>query len=129
MIRERHWDKVRTYEKPEAYWFKIAGRRYRRIKGREAASGVEAPAVLLDTAMACDPIAQATLRMGLDAAFSQLPLRQRQVLWLREVIGYSTAETAGILGIKEGSVKTHLHHAKAKMRELLVDSIREVGIR
>ena len=33
-IRRRYWPTIRTYDKPEAYWFKIAERRYRRLQGR-----------------------------------------------------------------------------------------------
>ena len=34
VIRRRYWPTVRALDKPEAYWFKIAGNRYRRIRGR-----------------------------------------------------------------------------------------------
>ena len=39
---------------------------------------------------------------------SALPIRQREVVVLRYLAERSTAETAEILGISEGSVKTHL---------------------
>ena len=35
-IRKRYWPKVRTLDKPQAYWFKAAERRYRRLAGRQA---------------------------------------------------------------------------------------------
>jgi len=38
---------------------------------------------------------------------------------LRDVQGMSTAETAEILGIKEGAVKTRLHRARIFLREAL----------
>ena len=36
VIRRRYWPTVRALDKPEAYWFKIAERRYRRTRGRQA---------------------------------------------------------------------------------------------
>ncbi len=41
------------------------------------------------------------------------------VRWLRLIADFSEAETAEILGISTGSVKTHLHHARERMQELL----------
>ena len=52
------------------------------------------------------------------ALLRQLPLRQRQVLWLRNGAGFSVAETAQILSVSDGTVKSQLHDAKARMEEL-----------
>ena len=41
------------------------------------------------------------------------------MLWLRLVAGFSEAETAEILGVSAGSVKTHLNHARTRMQKLL----------
>ena len=41
------------------------------------------------------------------------------MLWLRLLADFSEAETAMILGISAGSVKTHLNHAKTQMQKLL----------
>jgi RNA polymerase sigma factor (sigma-70 family) len=50
------------------------------------------------------------------AAVVRLPLRQRQVLALRVLVGLSTRETAESLGIAEGTVTAHLHRAVATLR-------------
>jgi RNA polymerase sigma factor (sigma-70 family) len=122
-IRKRYWPTVRALSKPEAYWFKIAERRYRRIQGRQAGrvASVDPSDPLLETAVPGDPFAEADYRQVLHALIRQLPQRQRQVLWLRVVADFSVTDTAGILGISDGAIKTHLNHAKARMRELLPD--------
>ncbi|MEO0830001.1 MAG: sigma-70 family RNA polymerase sigma factor, partial [Pseudomonadota bacterium] len=48
------------------------------------------------------------------AGLSHLPLRQREVVVLRFLEGFDTAETAAILGCREGTVKAHLHRATVK---------------
>ncbi len=52
--------------------------------------------------------AGATERRVVLEAIRTLPVRQREVVVLRYLAERSTAETAAILGISEGSVKTHL---------------------
>ncbi len=41
------------------------------------------------------------------------------MLWLREAAGFSVAETAMILDLRPGTVKSQLHAAKKSMKELL----------
>lgn len=49
----------------------------------------------------------------------QLPNIYRTVLLLRDVEGFSTAETAQLLGLSITAVKVRLHRARQAMRELL----------
>lgn len=46
-----------------------------------------------------------------------LPQRQREVFILRHWHGFSTEETAQILGISDGAVKSHLKRAIGKLKE------------
>ncbi|MTV24510.1 sigma-70 family RNA polymerase sigma factor [Nitriliruptoraceae bacterium ZYF776] len=46
-----------------------------------------------------------------------LPLQQRQMLVLRLGFGMSVAETAAVLGVAEGTVKSGVHRAKQRLRE------------
>ena len=59
------------------------------------------------------------LRGVLDAAIQALPPAYRAVVTLRDVEDLNTDETARILGISEGAVKTRLHRARIFLREKL----------
>jgi len=52
----------------------------------------------------------------MEKIISKLPERQRQVFILREAFDYSTEETATLLSISTGSVKTHLSRAQKNLR-------------
>jgi RNA polymerase sigma-70 factor, ECF subfamily len=52
-------------------------------------------------------------------AIEQLPEAFREVLLLRDIEGLDTDETAQLLGIHPGAVKTRLHRARQALRTLL----------
>lgn len=52
-------------------------------------------------------------------AIDTLPGDHRDVVMLRDVEGYSTAETAEILGITPGAAKVRLHRARSALKSLL----------
>lgn len=58
-------------------------------------------------------------RTALIAALQRLPAQQRATILLRHWLGLSTAETAAELGIREGTVKSHLSRGVAALREAL----------
>ena len=58
-----------------------------------------------------DDVEAAERRERVRQAVRRLPPRQRAVVVLRMMEGYSTRETAGILGIAEGTVMSRLHRA------------------
>src|SRR5262245_5971861 len=62
------------------------------------------------------------LRVALASAVEQLPEEARRTLLLREVDGLSYAEIAEALGIPKGTVMSRLHHARRRVRQLLVES-------
>ena len=55
----------------------------------------------------------------------QLPESARNLLLLRDIEGYSTEETATLLGMTPGAVKTGLHRARGALRLLLEPMMRE----
>jgi RNA polymerase sigma-70 factor (ECF subfamily) len=61
----------------------------------------------------------AELQEVMAQAITQLPASLRIVFIWRDLEGLSTAETAEILGLSEGTVKVRLHRARLKLRELL----------
>src|SRR5579862_3467460 len=63
------------------------------------------------------------LGQALKAAIAALPLKFREVLILRDIQNRSTEETAQILGITEGNVKTRLLRARLQVRDALAPGI------
>jgi RNA polymerase sigma-70 factor, ECF subfamily len=63
------------------------------------------------------------LREALKQAITHLPSMYREVLILRDVQQRSIQETAQILGLTEGSVKTRLLRARLQMRDALAPGI------
>lgn len=100
------WSTVGTIERPEAWVYRVALnwslsilRRRRRGIHRfydPAAQHADAPT-------AVDP--------AIDAALAALDQKQRAVIVCRHLLGWSVAETATALGLREGTVKSRLHRA------------------
>lgn len=66
---------------------------------------------------------QKELREALKRALNSLPPKYREVLILRDVQRLSIQETAQVLGIAEGCVKTRLLRARLQMRDALAPGI------
>ena len=56
-------------------------------------------------------------------AVQALPLRDRAVIHLYYYEGYQTAEIAAMTGQREGTVRSRLSRARARLRELLKGEI------
>jgi RNA polymerase sigma-70 factor (ECF subfamily) len=68
-----------------------------------------------------ESIVEAQLLMGEVAeAVQKLPEAQRDVISLRFAVGLSIAETAQVLGKRQGNVKTLQHKAVAKLQKMLL---------
>jgi RNA polymerase sigma-70 factor (ECF subfamily) len=103
------WDTVRGHEYPRAWVVRVAlnaatswWRRHR----REQASPPDRVA----------PPDAHPMDGDLVLAVWRLPRRQREVIALRVLADLSTAETARVLGVAEGTVKATLHRALRQLR-------------
>lgn len=68
-----------------------------------------------------DPGEADELRRRLSQALTQLTARQRAVIVLHDVEGFTHGEIGSMLGIPEGTARSDLHHARAALRRLLKD--------
>ena len=59
------------------------------------------------------------LRTRLQQALATLGERQRAVIVLHDIEGFTHGEIGGMLGIPEGTARSDLHHARAALRKLL----------
>jgi RNA polymerase sigma factor (sigma-70 family) len=63
--------------------------------------------------------ADSDLAMDVAAAMARLSARQREAVDLHYYAGLSVAETAAVMGVSDGTVKSTLFDARARLRELL----------
>jgi RNA polymerase sigma-70 factor (ECF subfamily) len=63
----------------------------------------------------------AEIRAQIVAAIDRLPETQRQVITLRDVEGWSVAETCNVLQLSETNQRVLLHRARTKVRQALDD--------
>ncbi len=65
------------------------------------------------------------LQAAVSEAVSKLPAQQRTAVMLFSLAEMDLAETAAMMGCTVGTVKTHLHRARQKLRGLLSDYLEE----
>ena len=68
-----------------------------------------------------DPGEADELRRRLGAALTKLTDRQRSVIVLHDVEGFTHGEIGVMLGIPEGTARSDLHHARKELRRILKD--------
>ncbi|WP_326598168.1 RNA polymerase sigma factor [Streptomyces sp. NBC_01803] len=93
----------------------------------EAAHARGRRAVMADTAVfetralrdAVDPIGELAESLSIYQAIRELPERQHDVIVLRYCVGYSTIETADILGISVPGVRSTARYARHRLKEVL----------
>lgn len=66
------------------------------------------------------------IRALMGAALARLPEQQRTAFRLADVEGYTAVETASIMGLSPGTVRSHIHRARKALRAVLAPSREEV---
>ena len=69
-------------------------------------------------------LVRAQIRGLLEQAVEQLPSEFRPVFVLREIEGLTVEETAEALGVRPATVKTRLHRAKRRLRQIVAPDVR-----
>jgi len=113
-------------------WFYTIALNYLRSQRRRRLAHPERTPVSIDDAHAArsqphgatQPEEQAIFREGerlAQKALMLLPRHEREVFLLRHVEGLSGHEVAGILGLPEATVRTHLFRARAHLKKMLLE--------
>jgi RNA polymerase sigma-70 factor (ECF subfamily) len=59
------------------------------------------------------------VRALVDRVLAGMPDRRRTAFRLFDIEGYSSVETARLMGVSEGTVRSHVHHARRTLRRRL----------
>jgi RNA polymerase sigma-70 factor (ECF subfamily) len=73
--------------------------------------------------LTADGVLTAELRSHIEAAIAALTPRQRQVMTLRDVEGWSSEEVCAVLGLTEANQRVLLHRARCSVRSRLEDYV------
>lgn len=93
--------------------------RVRRSRTQPTASQYESNHLLHLHDPAGDPAPRVATAIVVERALLQLPLEQRAAVVAVDMQGYSVAETAKLLGVAEGTVKSRCARARHKLARLL----------
>lgn len=77
------------------------------------------PAPLEDVYPVADRTAQVETAIAVQRALMRLPVEQRAAVVAVDMQGYSIADTARMLGVAEGTVKSRCARARARLARLL----------
>jgi RNA polymerase sigma factor (sigma-70 family) len=113
----RNWTKISLYQRPDAWVRRVAIHLALRALRRDRLWQV-VRSRLLPT-----PPARPS-RLDVDGAIRQLPGSQRAAIVLHYYEDRPTAEVAAILGCSESTARVHLHHARKRLGELLLEDDR-----
>ncbi len=114
--------------RPFAPWFyRIVANRCANARRARSRRGSEplSPQLEAGTKPPDEAAELSSLRTRLQRALVRLPERQRTILLLFDVDGFTGPEIAGMLDISTGTVRWHLHQARAAMRAILDGEVEE----
>lgn len=90
-----------------------------RIRRRAARPTVALPEHGPEPPDARDRMAERDTAMAVESALGELPVEQRAAITLVDIQGYSVADTARILGVAEGTVKSRCARGRGKLALML----------
>ncbi|HZT66194.1 MAG TPA: SigE family RNA polymerase sigma factor [Acidimicrobiales bacterium] len=114
------WDRVGRLDYRQAWVLKVASNLAIDLARRRRP-------VLPSRPAAPDPAGEVAVRLTMVQALRSLPRGQREALVLRYLADLPEAEVAAALGVKQGTVKSHLHRAREAMRSRLGADLEEFG--
>jgi len=121
---QKGWEGFRGESDPKTWLYTIAARACQRMQRKKA--GEPRRVASLDVASEQDGVVQAQIRREakerIERAIAELPEEFRVPLVLKEIVGFTVPQVAGMLGLEEGTVKSRVHRARLKLREA-VDAV------
>jgi RNA polymerase sigma factor (sigma-70 family) len=117
-----NWGQLLTFERPDAWLFKVAIRSLRRLEARAREQCLlpdDTGSATGDLGLAAAMDDWVAAHLDIVAAIRSLPRRQGEVAALHGLAGYTFAEAGQILGIGEPTAKEHFRRARERLQELL----------
>jgi RNA polymerase sigma-70 factor (ECF subfamily) len=105
------WAKVRRLDRPDAWVYRVATNWATSVLRRRRRSPHRFYEPHLDGPVVRDP--------AVHAALAALDVKHRSVVVCRFLLGWSVADTASALGVREGTVKSRLHRAARALQSTL----------
>jgi RNA polymerase sigma factor (sigma-70 family) len=105
----RSWPRIANLERPAGWLYVTA---FNLVKRRRRLRGP----VPVQPSVFPDATARSADRLAVVDALARLPLRQRQAVVARHVLGWSSEEAASALGITPGSLRVTLHRGMEGLR-------------
>jgi RNA polymerase sigma-70 factor, ECF subfamily len=108
-------------------WKRRWARRFKWMHVSTDSNDDDAPAAEIESPLPNpeERVADAQTRQQIDNALKMLPEQIRTVFVLRELEGLSYEEIADVTGIKLGTVRSRLFHARKRLKEILQPRVKE----
>lgn len=112
----RRWPSVAQMERPVSWVYVVAMNRVRREFRRDQRRSAIADRVAAPPPIAADPAHAVVTSLTLHSALDELSPRQRAAVVLRYLADLTVPEVAAAMGCAEGTVKSTLHTALARLQ-------------
>jgi RNA polymerase sigma-70 factor (ECF subfamily) len=119
----RTFPRLRDPARFEAWFWKVARSKFydHLRKSRRAPQALEREAMYDDPS---DALVVADEHSAIRVAFGRLKVRDREVLWLRDVLGLAYEDISGRMRMKEGAIRIAVMRARQRLEQAL-DEVEE----